>query len=337
MPNAPHVSDKTYGEIRTKTLMAHETASLFETVAEISNTDADENEEHLDENGQPINAFASPLSLWEMKTGRYTTTPPKSRSLWSRMKWGVIDSAADKEGFETRRPEGTYIHGSNKIMSCRPDVEVSEDGVNWYPMIAKNIASTMSEMWRNAAGSWTPPEHMVIEGSHHMAITGAERFYIAALFGGVTERLFVIHRDEGLIEDIVGAAEDFWNCVTDDRRPKSSGARDADVLARINLHIDPDEPVVDKRNDSDFLRALEEKETLGKEKGKIEKRIKELTAYLNEHMQGVSSAITADGRQLKWIRVEGKEVSFTRKPSAHLRSAKITEKSAGTKIEELVK
>lgn len=336
MSKAPILSSESYTEIRAKTLLPHESASLFETVADISSTDSDDQEEFHDEDGQPVNAFASPLALWEMKTGRYSSTPPEGRSLWSRMKWGVIDSACDRENFETRRPEGTYIHGETGILSAKPDMEVSDDGANWYPIIAKNIATTMSDMWRNAVGDWTPPEHMIIEGNHHMAVTGAERFYIAALFGGVTERLFVVHRDEELIEDIVGAAQDFWECVTDDRPPKSSGSRDAAVLARINSHIDPEEAVVDKSGDSDFLRAWEEKETLGKEKGKIEKRIKELTAYLNEHMEGCSSALISADRQVKWIRTEGKEVSFFRKASAHLRASKITAKAAGTPVKDLV-
>lgn len=332
--NAPSVSMDSYDEIRSKTLLPHETPSLFETVAEINA--ADDEDEYTDEEGESVNAFASPLSLWEMKTGLYQSTPPASRSLWSRLKKGVVDAACEANGLEDRWPDGFYIDGHFGVLSARPDREVSDDGTNWYPMIAKNVAGTMAGMWRNAVGEHTPPEHIVVEAHHHMAVTNADRCYVAALFGGVTEKLFTVYRDEELVDDIIAAAASFWQCVTEKRQPKSSGPRDAAVLARINLQIDPDLPAVDKRNDSEFIKALDEKENLSKQKSKLEKRIKEITAYLNEQMQGASSAIISDERQLKWIRQPAKEMSFTKKASAHLRSSKISAQAAGTPLEDLV-
>lgn len=336
MTNLPTISAATYEELREKTLFPHETASLFESVAEISSTTDEEDEDFIDEDGDSVNAFASPLSLWEMKTGRYKTTPPNRRSLWSRIKWGVLNSACADNNLESRRPEGTYIDAQIQLLSARPDYEVSDDGVHWYPMIAKNIASTMADTWRNGVGQKTPPEHMIIEANHYMAVTGADRFYIAALFGGVTEEFFVLHRDQELVEDILGAAESFWKCVKEDRRPKSSGARDAAVLGRINTHIDPEDRVIDMRNNSDFLAALEEKDDLSKQKSKLEKRIKEINALLTEQLIGSASAIISDEKQLKWVHMKESEVSFTRKASSHLRASKITEKSAGTPVKELV-
>jgi predicted phage-related endonuclease len=332
----PTVSNDTYEDIRAKTLMPHETPSLFESVAEISTTDTETDEEFTDQDGEAVNAFASPLSLWEMKTGRYKSAPPTTRSLWSRMKWGVMDACAENDGLETRRPAGTYIHPTVSMLSAKPDMEVSDDGQNWYPMIAKNVASTMADMWKNAVGQHTPPENMFVEGHQHMAVTGADRFYIAALFGGVTTKLFVIHRDDDLIADIEEAAQAFWECVENDRMPKPSGVKDATVIGRINAIIDPKDAVVDMTGDTDFQSAWEEKETLAKDKTKIEKRLKELTAHLNERLNGCSSAILSETRQVKWVKQEEKVVSFVRKASAHLRASKISEKAAGTPIQELV-
>jgi len=334
--NAPVVSNESFEEVRSKTLLPHESPSLFETVAEISDTDTENDETYENEEGESVNAFASPLALYEMKKGLYTKAPSKTRSLWSRVKWGVLDSACEREGLDSRRPAGIYIDGTVGLLSAKPDMEVSDDGASWYPMIAKNIANTMSDMWKNSVGEQTPPEHMYIEGHHHMAVTGADRFYIAALFGGVSEKFFVIHRDEELIQDIFDAARDFWDCVNEDRSPEPSGVRDAAVLARICARIDPEAPVLDMRNNQEFLRAFEEKETLGKQKSKIEKRIKEINAVLTEALQNSSSAIISDTRQLRWVKQEEKEVSFIRKASAHLRSSKISEKTAGTPIQALV-
>ena len=337
MPKAPILSTKSYEEVRKTALLHNETACLFDSIAEISSSNEDDDETYKDEEGESVNAFASPLSLWELKTGRYTPVRRNSRSLWSRIKWGVMDSICEANGLESRRPQGIYIDGEIELLASKPDMEVSDDGASWYPMAAKNVANTMANMWRNAAGEETPPEYMIIEGHHHMAVTNTDRFYIAVLFGGVREKMFVVHRDEELIEELFAAAQDFWECITEDRRPQPNGDRDATVLARLYAAIDPEAPALDMRSNTEFLSMQEEKEKLSSEKKILEKRIKEINEAQKAALDGYSSAIISDDRQLRWVVQEAKEVAFTRSASAHLRASKINGAAAGSAITELVK
>lgn len=335
-PRSAVVSDADWTEIRTTTIAAHETPALFVAVAETGNA-GDGEDAFEDDAGEPVNAYVSPLSLWALKTGALKDAGgTRPRSLWSRVKWGVIDQIADENGLETRRPAGVYLHPDLPMMSSRIDVEASDDGgATWLPMIVCNVAGGTADTWRNAVGEWTVPEAMVLQMQHHMAVTGSDRAFVGAMFGGVTNRLFVVGRDDELILEIEHAIADFWACVTERRRPQAGGSRDAAVMSRLNAIINPDAPVVDRSNDLDFLSLLERKNALSAERNRLDKEIKELNARLAASMDGVAAAIVGDGKQLSWVRIEGKQMNFWRAPSARLQLRKLTDRCAGTPATKL--
>jgi predicted phage-related endonuclease len=333
----PLISDADWSQVRSTTMAAHETPALFESVAELANIDSDDHQDCETEEGTPVSPYGSPMSLWELKTGRYNDVGNGKRGLWSRIKWGVMTAAAEERGIELKRPDGIYIHPDIPFMSSRIDMDATEDGGStWIPMISFNVAGTLAETWRNAVGDWTPPEHVQIQAQHHMAVSGTEKLFVVALFGGVSIRFFVIERDEYLIAEILKTLVGFWDSVQDDRRPKSSGVRDAAVMSRLYSKIDPKTEVIDMRNNPDFVELIGLKARKASEKTALEKEIKALNATLLELMDGVGSAIIEDGRQLTWIHVEAGEVSYTRSASSRLIAKKISEKTSGTKLQDLV-
>lgn len=336
-PSTTRTTDADWSDIRRTTIAAHETAALFESVAETSALTED-HDEFEDDVGNPIGAYGSPLALWEMKTGLYTDSANRGPGLWSKIKWGVITYVCQEHGIETRRPAGVYLHPELDYMSSRVDFEGSDDGgETWDPIVGYNVAGTLADTWRNAIGEWTPPEHVRIAAQHHMAVSGAHRCFIIALFGGVSTKLFVIERDEELVEAIVETIESFWSCVEERRRPAASGARDAQVLNRLCSQIDPDKEVVDMRQDKEFLELIERKEALSSKKGKIEKEIKEINARITEKMDGVGSAVISDTHQYGWVTIAEKEEPAKIKPGySYTRKRKISEKNAGHKIEEIL-
>jgi predicted phage-related endonuclease len=330
-------TDADWADIRQATIAAHETPALFESVAELSNTDSDDHQDCETEEGTPVSAYGSPMSLWELKTGRYNDVGNGKRGLWSRIKWGVMAAAAEERGIETKRPDGVYIHPEYDFMSSRIDMDATEDGgATWIPMISFNVAGTLAETWRNATGDWTPPEQVQIQAQHHMAVSGTEKLFVVALFGGVSIRFFVIERDEELIEAVLDTVVGFWDAVQNDRRPKPSGARDADVMSRLYSKIDPKTEVIDMRGNAKFVEMVGLKARKASEKTALEKEIKALNAQLLEMMEGVGSAIIEDGRQLTWTHTEAGEVSYTRSASSRLIAKKISEKTAGTKLLDLL-
>jgi predicted phage-related endonuclease len=254
------------------------------------------------------------------------------------MKWGVITTVTMDHGIETRRPDGVALHQELDFMSSRVDMEGSDDGgATWDPIVAYNVAGTLADTWRNAIGEWTPPEHVRVAAQHHMAVRGTHRCYVIALLGGVSTKLFVVDRDEQLVEDIVDTIESFWSCVTEDRRPAPNGARDAQVLNRLCSQINPQTEVIDMRKDGEFITLIERKEALAAQKGKIEKETKEINAKITAKMDGVGSAIISETHQYGWVTVAEKdEPAKTKAGYSFCRKRKISEKNAGSKIDELL-
>lgn len=334
--NTAKVTTADFEEIRATTISAQEAPALFETIAEISGVaEEEEDVDYTDQEGAPVNAYGSPLALWELKSGHYKQTYNQGRTLWSRIKWGVCQQVIDDMGLQGRKAEGVYISTINNRMSSRVEMEVADLDENWEPMIAKNVASVTMNMWRNAVGEWVVPESVQIEAQHHMAVRGTQRCHVVGLFGGVTPRHFIVERDEDIVQDIIETIADFWELIETGRKPKANGARDQKILARLNSNIDPKEDVIDMRGNNAFQKLIAEKDRLKADEKAIKKKLEDIESELRAQMDGVGSAIVSDTHQIKWIRLAAKEVSYTSPPSAYLRVSKINPKAAGTPLETL--
>lgn len=330
------ISTEDFVEIRKTTIGAHETPALFETVAEIAGVDSNDYDEHTDEQGEPINAYGSPLSLWELKTGKYTPKSPEKRSLWSRVKWGVCHDAVEELGLQSRKPEGVSISTRNPHMSSRVEMEVSEQGETWYPMIAKNVASNKANMWRNSIGDAIVPEAVQLEAQHHMAVRGVDKCYIVVFLGGLTTQTHIIERDDELCEELIETIEEFWHLIENNQRPRTNAKRDQEIITRLNATIDPTVDVKDFRDDSEFLTLLAEKDKLKAVEKETKNALKDIEAQIKEKMDGVGAAIISDTHQIKWIKTAEAPVNYIKPAGAYLRTSKINPKAAGSTLEDLI-
>lgn len=326
-----------HATLRKETIQAHEVPALFETVADISGvSETDESGEATNEEGVAVNAYGSPLSLWELKRGLLTQPVPTERSTWSYVKWGVCTAATNEMGATSRKPAGVAVRIDNPRVSSRVDSEVSLDlGQTWEPLLAKNVGNMSIDMWRNATGEWVVPEAVLLECQHHCYVRGCARVHVAALFGGLVVRRFVVERDEDLIADIADTIEAFWKAVDAGRRPAASGKRDQKVIARLNALIDPTEEVIDLRGDRTIETMLNDKARIDSEIKALQASLDEINDKLRERMDGVASAIVSDTHQLRWIKQPAQEVSYSKQASAHLRMTKIPKKAAGRSLEDL--
>jgi ElaB/YqjD/DUF883 family membrane-anchored ribosome-binding protein len=326
-----------HAALRKETIQAHEVPALFESVADIAGVaDTDETGESTNSEGVAVNAYGSPLSLWELKRGLLTPALPTERSTWSFVKWGVCTAATNEMGATSRKPEGVAVRTDNARVSSRVDSEVSLDlGQTWEPLLAKNVGNMSIDMWRNATGDWVVPEAVMLECQHHCYVRGCARVHVAALFGGLTVRRFIVERDEELVADIADAIAAFWKAVDAGRRPAASGKRDQKVIARLNAVIDPTEEVIDLRGDRGIEKLLNDKAKIDSEIKALEASLEEINNALRARMDGVASAIVSDTHQLRWIKQPAQEVSYSKPASAHLRVTKIAKKAAGRSLEDL--
>ena len=324
-------TNKSYEDLIETTISAHEISALFEIVSEKLGVENDEEDEveHSDQNGDSVNAYASPLELWALKTKRIRRTQQGKRSLWSHIKWGVIQSVANDEGLVIERPQNAYVHDRHPFLSSRFDMVVTNEDGTWAPLIAKNVPSHMANFWRNALGNWTVPEAVELEAQQHMSVTNTKMCHVIGFFAGTTARHFLVERDDDLIADIEETAESFWENVTTDKQPQASGHKDAAILAQLNAKILDNPQIVDWRRNNEIQSLLGEQEKLQSDNKRINKRLDEIKGELFAKMDGFDAAIIEDGKQLKWIRTKESEVSYVKKTSAHLRKTNIKSEVAG--------
>ena len=68
------------------------------------------------------------------------------------------------------------------------------------------------------------PENYYVQCVHYMAVTGADRWYLAVLVLGKGFYHFTIERDEEEIAALLRQEESFWDCVKTDTPPAVDGA-----------------------------------------------------------------------------------------------------------------
>lgn len=318
----PRATDMEWDALREKTLAAHEVPALFEEI-EVDDS-GDQLEEFTNADGIPVGAYATELALWEMKTGRYTPAPNAKRSLWSRIKHGVIANAMDHLGYpEIDHRPGVMLHPRLDAMSSRLDALASRDGHTYEPVIAFNVPSTKVSTWRGSDGDWQPPFHVLLQAQHHMAVRRCEAVHVVALVGGVDPRTFLIEADPEMIEDIEAAVVDFFEAVASDTQPRPDPDRDLRVLQRLAPPKEDEGAEADLSEDRAFLDLINERNALTKQRSDLEKDIKRISAQITERMSGFERARISDTQEVAWVRKKGGPVSYIAKPSVHFVVRKI--------------
>lgn len=163
-----------------------------------------------------------------------------------------------------------------------------------------------------AAGKWEndgiPPEY-VVQCMHYMAVTGADRWYLACLIYQQGMQYRVIERDEDAINALIQVEKNFWlNNVMKHEMPAPDGSAAADeALAAAYSKSNPDLDAVDITDISleryDEINALID--DLSAEKKLIEQSIK-------TEMKNSEKAFLGD-RAVSWKSYQGRESIDTKK------------------------
>lgn len=121
------------------------------------------------------------------------------------------------------------------------------------------------------------PEEYYCQCMHYMAVTGAEKWYLAVLIFGKEFKVFEIKRDEDEIYALMQAEKDFWENHVEKREPPMPEGTDSndDVIDALYPSSDGGELVFS--SDSLFSEYQEKKALIKKlesDKKKIEQKIK---------------------------------------------------------------
>lgn len=169
-----------------------------------------------------VNPYRSVFQLWKEKTGQ--EEPEEKDSEYTH--FGSLLEPVIKREF-TRRT-GLKVRNRYAILQSEeyPFMLADLDGIIYedHKMCifeAKTASAYKKEIWEQGV-----PLEYLYQIQHYMAVTGAEKTYIAALVGGNHFLYHEVSRDEAMIQDIIQMEKDFWeNHVLTGKEPQADGSK----------------------------------------------------------------------------------------------------------------
>lgn len=165
-----------------------------------------------------LNQYSSPYSVWADKTGRLPEKlDNEAMRLGRDLEEYVASRWREETGKKTKRVNAILY--SKKIPFAHANVDRWVIGEN-----AGLECKTTSIMNLKKFKGGEYPENYYVQCVHYMAVTGADRWYLAVLVLGKGFYHFTIERDEEEIAALMQQEESFWECVKADTPPAVDGA-----------------------------------------------------------------------------------------------------------------
>lgn len=340
-PTAIEIKDQEHWrELRYGTIGASESAALFESVTNESPIEPQENDDFdYVEDGEPVSPYLSPLALWALKTRRIQALPKSDNA---RTAWGtafepvIAQMIAGKNGWSLHKPTVYFMHPRVPRMGASLDYQIDvNDGTGLlYPFEIKNVEGNERWKWRNAAGEWVVPGHILIQVQHQLAVTGMPKAYVGVLFGGAEDRVFEVPRDDALIAEIEAAVQEFWWYVDNDTQPEANAERDSWVIRRLYQHADP-EKVVDWSDDQEARELVAMLKHYNAQANAAKKEADRIRNQLMLKLGDAGHAYLGDAI-LSATTVAGGQVTYYREPYRNMRVKKPTAKHGGRPIAQIL-
>lgn len=168
-----------------------------------------------------LDKFRSPFVTYLDKIGE-----ADEREETEAMHWGtafedaLAQEFATRNGLVVKKPAALYRHELYDWMFANVDREVyTPDGEFFAGLELKT--SGVPEEWAE-----NPPERVLIQCHHYLAVMGWERMYVAVLlhtWGGWKYQQWLIERDDELLGLLLEIEAKFWNHVVDRVPPPVDG------------------------------------------------------------------------------------------------------------------
>jgi len=257
-----------------------------------------------------VDPFHSEMHLFLDKLNLLPEDEQSEAAYWGQQLEPVIAKEfAAKTGFRIRRKWAILQHSEYPFVLANLDYVVLDGNDGRAVLECKSTSEYRKADWDDRI-----PDRVMIQIQHQMAVTGADRAYVAALIGG-NKFWFTrepIARDDEVIANILKREAGFWELVESKTPPLADGS-DAcsDLLA--SLYNDPSDntiPLGPKALDLVVARQ-EAKERLGTAEIDVrlaENRLKQMLRY-NE--VGVIGEWRVAWKAVTQQR-NGKEITFRR-------------------------
>ncbi|MFB0831843.1 YqaJ viral recombinase family protein [Brevibacillus laterosporus] len=172
-----------------------------------------------------MSRYRSPMAVYLEKLGEASPVEDNPKMKAGRMLEPLIaDWFAEDTGYKVWRQNAIFQHPEHDFMLANID--------RWLPgqnagLECKNTAEYCRNDW---AGTQAPTEY-ILQCNHYMAVTGADRWFIAVLIGGWDFQWRVIERDDELIKNLITVEREFWNNHIKAKVPPAFSQQDTEYLS----------------------------------------------------------------------------------------------------------
>lgn len=255
-----------------------------------------------------VNNYESPYSLyWKKVEGGLEPEDisDKPQILFGNyMEPFVADMFEKETGKKVRNHNYMMYHPDHDFISANVDrVVIGEN--------ALLECKTASEFKRSEWKDGNVPASYMAQCYHYMAVTGAERVYIAVWFGNSGFHWDVIEYDQEIIDDIVQAEVDFWNNhVLAKVQPEADGSEATkETLSRLWLDNTKDNVIEIDNEKSVYFQAIKSIEDQTKELAtQKDEYINKLKKLLGENEEGISDTHKITWKQQSTKRIDTKRL-----------------------------
>ena len=218
-----------------------------------------------------LSRWASPFSVWADKTGRAAEKEDTEAMRQGRdLEDYVARRWMEESGKRVYRLPAMLYHP--KYPFAHADVDRMVMGEN----AGLECKTTFSLDLKQFNGVEFPVQYYA-QCVHYLAVTGADRWYLAVLAYGRGFFTFVLERDQAEIDALMAAEADFWKLVEQDTPPDADGSEATSAALREIFPISEQTTADLFGRDTvlrEYMRLKEDKKALDTRIGEIENTIK---------------------------------------------------------------
>ena len=218
-----------------------------------------------------LNPYVSPIDVFLDKIGEKEEEPENEAMRQGRdFEEYVAKRFEEATGKKVRRRNVMFQHDEHDFMVANIDREVvGEDAI----LECKTASVYATDKWKNGV-----PEHYEIQCHHYMAVTGAQKAYLACLILNKELVIREIERDEEIIENLIAIEKQFWeeNVLKKIMPPPDGSSAATDAIKVLYADSDADGSIAlmgfeDKLRRYDEIKELQDQ--LAQESEQIKQEI----------------------------------------------------------------
>lgn len=256
-----------------------------------------------------LSPWTTALEAYLRKTGELPDAKPTPAMEWGlRLEPAISQAYMDaRPGIGLTQPRQIWWHRQLDWMLATLD-RVSSDG---RVVELKSAHQFTADHW-GEPGTDEIPEHYLIQVQHQLAVAGSvepsiDVADVPVLIGGSDFRVYTVHRDQRIIDHLIGIESEFWRRVQLKRPPEPDFAHRStrDLIASL-YGVDPEQTVTLGDQEMELVREYEEWGVDMREAGIKRDVAKSQLLYA---MGAAGMAYLPDGRRMTRKTVERKAYS----------------------------